>query len=63
MNMSIYSLLVAQAMHNKKRKFKQEGITYKIDVPKSLRKGKTYEEILKIRKQIWEMQSEKNKSN
>jgi hypothetical protein len=34
-------------------------VTARIDIPKSVRKGKSYEEILEIKKQIWTEQNKK----
>jgi hypothetical protein len=42
-----------------KEEFLPPYVKAKIDIPKSLRKGKTYSEILEIKKQIWQNQKKR----
>ena len=67
---SVFALLAAELFFQNQRK-SQEGfpleeqeivkqppwVTARIDIPKAIRKGKTYEEILEIKKQIWTEQN------
>lgn len=53
--------LMAQEIHNKRSLYGETPeksspppwVNARYDIPKSIRKGKTYEEILEIKKQIW----------
>jgi hypothetical protein len=70
MNSVGLALIAAELLYESQRKSQNEfpleeqkivkqppWVTARIDIPKAIRKGKTYEEILEIKKQIWTEQN------